>query len=101
MKNRIQIVDLVRAASILTVMAHHLGFHYITKASSSSFLAFAWYKLWINGGYGVTIFFVVSGFVITRLIDAQPRPHGLFNPDFRDFYARRAGRILPLLATTC
>jgi peptidoglycan/LPS O-acetylase OafA/YrhL len=98
---RIQIVDLVRAAAILTVLAHHLGFHYITRPSHPYFLAFLWYKLWVNGGYGVTIFFVVSGFVITRLIAAQPAPYGLFNPDFRDFYTRRAGRILPLLASTC
>ncbi len=98
---RIQIVDLVRAASILTVLAHHLGFHYITQSSSSAFLHQLWYKLWVNGGYGVTTFFVVSGFVITRLIASQPSPCGLFNPDFRDFYSRRAGRILPLLAASC
>lgn len=98
---RIQIVDLVRSACILTVLAHHLGFHYITQPSHPYFLAFLWYKLWVNGGYGVTIFFVISGFVITRLIASQPAPYGLFNPDFRDFYTRRAGRILPLLATTC
>lgn len=101
MKNRLPIVDMVRAAAILTVLIHHLGFQFITQASPSPFWAFLWYKLWVNGGYGVTTFFVVSGFVITRLIASQPRPHGLFNPDFRDFYARRAGRILPLLATTC
>lgn len=98
---RIQIVDLVRCAAILTVLAHHLGFHYITQPSHPDFLAWVWYKIWVNGGYGVTIFFVVSGFVITRLIASQPGPYGLFNPDFRDFYARRAGRILPLLALTC
>jgi peptidoglycan/LPS O-acetylase OafA/YrhL len=44
---------------------------------------------------------VLSGFVITRLVAQQPTPHGLFRPDLRDFYARRAGRILPLLALTC
>ncbi|HJT23443.1 MAG TPA: acyltransferase [bacterium] len=101
MRNRIQIVDMVRAAAILTVLIHHLGFQFITQPSPSLLWAFVWYKLWVNGGYGVTIFFVVSGFVITRLIASQPRPYGLFNPNFRDFYARRAGRILPLLATTC
>ncbi len=98
---RIQIVDLVRTASILTVLAIHLGCHYVTQSSHSPFWAGLWYKLWINGGFGVTMFFVVSGFVITRLIASQPPPHGLFNPDYRDFYARRAGRILPLLASTC
>ncbi len=98
---RIQIVDLVRAVAILTVLAHHLGFHYIVQPSSSPFLAWAWYKIWVNGGFGVTIFFVVSGFVITRLIASQGRPYGLFNPDLREFYTRRVGRILPLLTLIC
>ncbi len=96
---RIQVVDLVRALSILTVLAAHLGCHYMTLPSLSPFLRTLWFKIWINGAFGVTAFFVVSGFVITRLIASQPG--GLFQPDFRDFYARRAGRILPLLALTC
>ncbi|HET9869200.1 MAG TPA: acyltransferase, partial [bacterium] len=41
------------------------------------------------------VFFVVSGFLITKTI-AQGRG-GLFKPDIRDFYVRRIGRILPLL----
>ncbi len=98
---RIQIVDLVRSFSILVVLAIHLGCHYVTQSTPSVFLHQLWYKLWINGGYGVTTFFVVSGFVITRLIASQPAPYSLFNPDFRDFYSRRVGRILPLLAATC
>jgi peptidoglycan/LPS O-acetylase OafA/YrhL len=53
----------------------------------------------INGGLGVTVFFVVSGFVITRLIASQP--DGLFNPDLREFYTRRIARIFPLLILVC
>lgn len=47
------------------------------------------------GGYvGVDVFFVISGFLITGLIvDALDR--GTFS--FRDFYERRARRILPAL----
>ena|ERR1039458_6145082 len=97
--NRIQIVDLVRAAAILTVLIHHLGAYGITEPSSFHFLAYLWYKLWVNGGFGVTVFFVVSGFVITRLIAHQPG--GLFSPNLRDFYSRRFGRIVPLLVLTC
>lgn len=95
--NRIQVVDLARAFSILAVLAHH--FNHIAQPSPYYPLSFTWYKIWINGGMGVEVFFVVSGFVITRLIASQPG--GLFQPDFRDFYARRAGRILPLLTVTC
>jgi len=96
---RIQVVDLVRAFSILVVLAHHLGCYYISKQSQSPFLAYLWFRFMINGGFGVTIFFVVSGFVITRLIASQP--NGLFNPDFREFYSRRIGRIIPLLLLVC
>lgn len=50
-----------------------------------------------DGGYiGVDVFFVLSGFVIGRLI-----LHELVTTDrlsFRDFYARRFRRILPALA---
>ncbi|HVZ80692.1 MAG TPA: acyltransferase [bacterium] len=95
---RILLVDLLRSFAILTVMVHHLGFQYITAPASSPILDRLWYRLWINGGYGVTVFFVLSGYVITRLIAQGSR--GLFDPDFREFYSRRAGRILPLLALT-
>jgi peptidoglycan/LPS O-acetylase OafA/YrhL len=97
--NRIQIVDLVRSLSILTVLAAHLGCHYILNTSPWPILHLIWYKAWINGAFGVTSFFVVSGFVISRLIDSQPG--GLFRPNFRDFYTRRFGRIVPLLTLTC
>lgn len=80
-------------------MIHHLGAIQITRPSSDPTLAFAWYKLWVNGAFGVTSFFVVSGFVITRLL--ATRPGGLFLPDLRDFYVRRFGRIIPLWLLTC
>ncbi len=48
-----------------------------------------------NGVYGVCVFFVISGFLITRLIDGKKDL--LFTPRFKEFYVRRAARILPLL----
>ena len=96
---RLQVIDLVRAFSILAVLAHHLGCYYISKQSQSSFLSYLWFRFMINGSFGVTMFFVVSGFVITRLIASQP--NGLFKPDFKEFYSRRIGRIIPLLVFVC
>jgi peptidoglycan/LPS O-acetylase OafA/YrhL len=96
---RIPVVDLFRGISILITLAHHLGPLYITLPYQCYLVDFAWYKLWCAGGYGVSMFFAISGYLITRLIAANPS--GLFLPDFRDFYTRRAGRILPLLFVVC
>jgi peptidoglycan/LPS O-acetylase OafA/YrhL len=96
---RLQVVDLVRAYAILVVIAFHLGTLYIVKASQPQFLAYLWFRFWMSVSYGLTLFFVVSGFVISRLIASESG--GLFNPDYRNFYSRRVGRILPLLVLAC
>ncbi|MBZ5741007.1 acyltransferase family protein [Nocardioides mangrovi] len=47
-----------------------------------------------HGGYvGVDVFFVISGFLITGLLLKDHDRHGRIS--LRDFYARRARRILP------
>src|SRR5580700_8762705 len=51
----------------------------------------------LRGGYvGVDVFFVLSGFLITRLLLAELRQTGTI--DLAGFYARRVRRLLPALA---
>lgn len=70
-------IDGLRAFAVLAILAHHAGIAAVP------------------GGYlGVDIFFVISGFVITRLI-RHDLDNGTFG--FAAFYARRARRILPAL----
>jgi len=71
-------IDGLRAVAVIAVMLYHLGFS------------------WIPGGFlGVDLFFVISGYVITRLLlDSIQRSGGL---DLRAFYLARARRLLPPL----
>ena len=69
-------IDGLRAVAVTAVIFYHLGFS------------------WIPGGFlGVDLFFVISGYVITRLLlDSIERSGGL---DLRGFYKARARRLLP------
>ncbi|MDK9702523.1 MAG: acyltransferase [Sulfuritalea sp.] len=68
-------VDGLRAVAVLAVVAFHAGLP------------------WAHGGFiGVDVFFVISGFLIGGMIRADLAA-GRFS--YRDFFARRARRILP------
>ena len=71
-------IDGLRAVAVIAVMLYHLGIS------------------WIPGGFlGVDLFFVISGYVITRLLlDSIARSGGL---DLRAFYKARIRRLLPPL----
>lgn len=88
----IPLIDVLRGVSILVVLAGHsrAGLNMPRWSWAQQF----WNALTVHMGDGVTIFFVVSGFLITRLIDQGPG--GLSRSDFNWFYARRVGRIVPL-----
>ena len=87
----IQIIDLARTMAILPVLALHLK--PLLPLPSPAY-RWGWDHLQRNGSYGVSMFFLISGFLISRIIDSMPS--GLFKPSWKEFYARRVGRIIPL-----
>lgn len=73
-------LDGLRAISVLAVILYHL------------------HVPWIDGGYlGVTIFFVLSGYLITDLLINEYQKSGTI--DFKSFWIRRFRRLLPALFT--
>lgn len=74
-------IDGLRAIAILTVLLFHLGV--------SAF----------SGGYiGVDVFFVISGYLITKLIRDEVSATEKFS--FSNFYIRRVRRLFPSLVFT-
>ena len=70
-------IDGLRAVAVLPVVLYHAGFNLF------------------SGGYiGVDIFFVISGYLITTVVDSEVQ-RGSFS--IVRFYERRARRILPAL----
>lgn len=68
-------IDGIRAIAILSILLFHLGFGFIP-----------------GGFVGVDLFFVISGYLISRIIYNE-----IDNQSFSllQFYERRARRILP------
>lgn len=88
MKQRIPELDGLRALCILLVLASHIRPSLGTVAAR--------FDRFLNdrlGVLGVTIFFVLSGFLITRLLVAESVRDG--SVSLRGFYWRRGWRILP------
>ena len=84
-------LDGVRGVAALMVFFHHVCFTSI-PAGDWSWPVRLLRTLSAQGSYGVDLFFVLSGFLITSLLlEARPRP-----AYYRDFYWKRALRILPL-----
>ncbi len=69
-------IDGLRAVAVFAVLLYHLGVN------------------WLPGGFlGVDLFFVISGYVITRVIlDSIQSANGL---DLREFYYGRVRRLYP------
>ena len=95
--SRDAVIDLLRGLSIVSVMVLHFALAYgIADSWLGDLVPPPWLKRWVfNGNYGVTVFFVVSGYVITRGVLQRDGSLGALRAT--DFLGRRAARILPLL----
>jgi peptidoglycan/LPS O-acetylase OafA/YrhL len=90
-------IDTLRGVSILLVLLHHFNIAYVLRDTAIA-RAFGWdavHAVVRNGNYGVTMFFVISGYLITS--NALRRWGSLGAIDVRTFYVSRIARIMPCL----
>jgi peptidoglycan/LPS O-acetylase OafA/YrhL len=89
-------IDVLRAVAILSVIALHWVNSRLSVPGPGGWNAIeqAFVRIGDHGTYGVTLFFILSGFLITRT--TMLREVNLFALSARDFYVRRIARIQPL-----
>ena len=90
-------IDSLRGVAILLVLLLHFSLAFgITDSALGDWLGRPALRTLVrSGNFGVTLFFVVSGYLITTGLLVR---HGeLARLELRSFYVRRAGRILPPL----
>lgn len=91
-------IDVLRGISILLVLLHHFNIPYKLH---TTFLGVPFFGeplsalIARNGNYGVTMFFVISGFLITQ--QSLKRYGQLSKVNIAGFYIRRIARIIPNL----
>ena len=88
---RLKELDGWRAVSVLLVILHHLGAYQLANLVSPHVRLTA--ILEDCGPLGVKVFFVISGFVICRLLILEESRYGAVS--LKTFYVRRVFRILP------
>ncbi len=86
MKNYYKGLDGIRAISIIMVIIDHLGLFTILPEAFNRIL-----DRLIDGGSGVKIFFVISGFLITSLLITEKKKKGhIF---FKKFFLKKFFKI--------
>ena len=90
-------VDFIRGISIILVLLLHfaLAYHLSDSILGAIFSKKVVSAITMNGNYGVTMFFVISGFLITS--KSVERYNGLGNVNTLSFYLMRFARIVPSL----
>jgi peptidoglycan/LPS O-acetylase OafA/YrhL len=77
-------LDGLRAIAVMMVILYHMGInHYLYP-----------FHILLNGDFGVDIFFVISGFLITTLLLKEKVTYGSIS--LKRFYLRRVLRIVPV-----
>ena len=79
---RIVGLDFLRAVAVMLVLGDHSGAYLLGV------------DMGLNGGLGVELFFVLSGFLITWMLQHEFQKHQTI--DFRAFYWRRLLRLMPI-----
>jgi len=91
-------IDILRGVAILMVMLLHFSLTYRLWNSGPlvDLIGHNWtHAIFARGNFAVTMFFVVSGFLITT--NAAERSGGLGKIELRSFYIRRFARLTPCL----
>ncbi|HTW47327.1 MAG TPA: acyltransferase [Acidobacteriaceae bacterium] len=94
---RLEGIDVLRGISIVAVVLHHTNLHMAGRPVEQMLPTQLGRILFWNGANGVSIFFAISGFLITTMALRRWNTLGAVRP--AAFYRLRVARIAPLLLT--